>query len=196
MLPVEGSTESTGGGNERPPNCPEDLDNETMGTSDIWYGVVTSGGSRPEPRLRVSDHPFFRAMNAGWVAAVSRGSVDTTYEVGEFLVREGELADRFHLIFHGKVAVEVGGAEGARRTVQSIGAGEVLGWSWVCPPYLWQFDGRAVQATRVVSLDTSILRHALESQPVEGYRFLQRLLPVIGQRLENARIQLRAVQDL
>jgi CRP-like cAMP-binding protein len=167
-----------------------------MGTSEVWYGVITSRDSPKGSRLRVSDHPFFRGMSPGLIEAVSHDSVDTTYEAGEMLVREGEVADRFHLIFHGKVAVEVGGSEEARLTVQTIGPGEVLGWSWISPPYLWQFDGRAVKETRVVSLDASVLRHALESQPTEGYRFLQRLLPVIGQRLENARIQLLDLLDV
>ncbi|HEY1198596.1 MAG TPA: cyclic nucleotide-binding domain-containing protein [Thermoplasmata archaeon] len=168
-----------------------------MSTSEVWYGVITSRGPRQqEPRLRVSDHPFFRGMNPALIEAAGQGSVDTTYDTGELLVREGEVADRFHLIFHGKVAVEVGGSEGIRRTVQTIGPGEVLGWSWISPPYLWQFDGRAVKETRVVSLDATVLRQALESRPVEGYRFLQRLLPVIGQRLENTRVQMLEFQDV
>ena len=168
-----------------------------MDTSDVWYGVITSRDSRQEePRLRVSDHPFLRGLNPALVEAVSQGSVDTTYETGELLVREGDVADRFHLVFHGEVAVEVGGPEGKRQTVQTIGPGEVLGWSWISPPYLWQFDGRAVKETRVVSLDTSVLRRALEARPVEGYRFLQRLLPVIGQRLENTRVQLLELRDI
>lgn len=168
-----------------------------MGTSDVWYSVITSRDSRQqEPRLRVSDHPFFRGLNPALIEAVGQGSVDTTYETDEMLVREGEVADRFHLIFHGKVAVEVGGSQGTRQTVQTIGPGEVLGWSWISPPYLWQFDGRAVKETRVVSLDTSVLRRALEARPVEGYRFLQRLFPVIGQRLENTRVQLLELRDI
>lgn len=161
-----------------------------MGTSDVWYGVITRRDSRDEPPLRASDHPFLRSLEPEWLAAVSQHATDATYETGELLVREGEPADQFHLIFHGRVAVEVGGFEGLRRTVQTVGAGDVLDWTGVCPPYLWQFDGRAVKETRVVSLDTLDLRRALEASPVQGYRFLQRLLPVVGQRLENTRAQL------
>ena len=124
-------------------------------------GWSPSRGSRHEPRLRVADHPFFRDLDRELIQSASQGSVDTTYATDELLVREGEVADRFHLIFHGKVAIEVGGADGTRRTVQTIGPGEVLGWSWVSPPYVCQFDGRALKETRVVSLDASVLRRAL-----------------------------------
>lgn len=164
-----------------------------MGTSDIWYGVVTSRSSRQEPRIRLADHPFFRGMNSSWVEAVGYDSEDATYLPGELLIREGEVAKRFHLIFHGEVALEVGGPTGRRRVVQTVGPGEVLDWSWISPPFLWQFDGRALKETRVVSLDTTVLRRAMESRPVEGVRFLERLLPVVGQRLENTRARLGEV---
>ncbi|MGD0718112.1 MAG: cyclic nucleotide-binding domain-containing protein [Thermoplasmata archaeon] len=165
-----------------------------MDTSEVWYGVITSKDSPEEPRLRVSDHPFFRGLDPELIEAAGQRSVDTTYETDDLIVRQGEVANRFHLIFHGKVAIEVGGPEWARRTVQTIGSGEVLGWSWIAPPYVWQFDGRVLKETRVVSLDASVLRSALLSRPAEAYRFLQRLLPVIGQRLENTRVQMLELQ--
>lgn len=167
-----------------------------MGTSDVWYGVVTSCGSRTEPRIRVSDHPFFRGMDPDWVELASRGSVETIYDTGDLIVREGELANRFHLLFHGQVAVEVVGPLGDRRAVQTIGPGEVLDWSGVVPPYVWRFDGRALKETRVVSLDASVLRRMLESHPAEGYRFLERLVPMIGRRLENAQHRLVRTSDV
>jgi len=166
-----------------------------MGTSEIWYGVVTGGSDEPVPGLRVSDHPFLRGMSPAWIAAVSRGSLDTTFESGEFVIREGQRAERFHLLFYGEVAIDVGGSIGRRRTVQTVGPGEVLDGSGLWPPYLYSCDGRAVRETRVVSLDASILRHLLETRPVEGYRFLERLLPVVGRRLENARARLLAVPE-
>ncbi len=124
-----------------------------MGISEVWYGVITSKDSRTEPRLRVSSHPFFRGIDPVLIEEVNQGSADTTYETEDLIVREGEVADRFHLIFHGKVAIEVSGPDRVRRTVQTVGPGEVLCWSWISPPYICQFDGRALKETRVVSLD-------------------------------------------
>jgi len=166
-----------------------------MGTSDVWYGVLTSPEDLSEPRIRASDHPFFRGMNPTWVDAVSRDSVDMTYNVGDLLVREGEVANRFHLVFHGQLAVEVSGTSRNRWTVQTIGPGEVVDWPAVVAPHVWRFDGRALRETRVVSLDAAVLRRALESHPVEAHRFLERLVPVIGRRLENIRSRLVAAAD-
>jgi len=165
-----------------------------MDDSEVWYGVVTSSDSIPTPRLRIADHPFLRGIDPDLMREAGRGSIDTTHETGDLIVRAGAPADRFHLIFHGRVAIEVGGPHRVRRTVQTIGPGEVLGWSWLCPPYVWPFDGRALKETRIVSLDATFLRRALRSRPAKGYRFLLRLLPVIGQRLENARIEMAGLQ--
>jgi len=158
-----------------------------MGTSDIWYGVVTSRGSREEPRIRVSDHPFFRGMDPSWVELASRGSTETTYEAGDLIVREGEFVNRFHLIFHGRVVIEVGSASGGRTTTQTIGPGEVLDAAGLFPPYVGRFDARALKETRAVSLDSVALRRALESDPEEACRFLERLVTVLGERLEDLR---------
>jgi CRP-like cAMP-binding protein len=149
-----------------------------------------------EARLKASDHPFLRGLDREFVSAIGQESTDLTFETGDILVREGEVADRFFLVFHGKVAVEVVSSDGLRRTVQTVGPGEVLGWSWISAPYVWQFDGRALKETRVVALDAQALRSAMEARPADGYRLLLRLLPVIGQRLENTRTQLLDIQGV
>lgn len=167
-----------------------------MVSSEVWYGVITGRDSPEDLPLRASDHPFLRGLSRPWVEGVSQGSVDTNYEPGEILFREGEVADRFYLVFHGRVALEVTGPGGCRCVVQTVGPGEVLDWSCLGVPYLWRFDGRAVKETRVVSLSSSVLRRALDARPADGFRFLQRLLLVTGQRLESARSQLVEGREL
>jgi CRP-like cAMP-binding protein len=165
-------------------------------STEIWYGVVVGDDATKPPRLKASDHPFLRGLDREFVEAISEESTDETYRTGDILVQEGAVANRFFLIFHGKVAVEVVAPDGNRRTVQTIGPGEVLGWSWISSPFVWQFDGRAVKETRVVALDALALRRAMESRPADAYRLLLRLLPVIGQRLENTRSQLLDLQGV
>jgi len=164
--------------------------------TEVWYGVVMGHDSPKALRLKAADHPFLRGLDREFLEAISADATDETYGTGEILLREGAVADRFFLVFHGKVAVEVVSPEGVRRTVDTVGPGEVLGWSWISSPYVWQFDGRALKETRVVALDATALRAAMEARPSEGYRLLVRLLPVIGQRLENTRSQLLDFQGL
>ena len=149
--------------------------------------------SAPVPaavRHMIAEHPFFHGTDAAFLDLVSQGAVVKRFEPGAMLVEDGGVADEFLLLLHGKVALEVAAADRPRRTIQTVGPGEVLGWSWLIPPHRWALDARAVKPTRAISLDAEVLRRALGAHPDAGYRFLLRLLPVIAQRLENTRLQL------
>ncbi len=143
-----------------------------------------------EPTVRLADHPFFHGFDPSFLTTIAHGASERTYETGEFLVREGEPATEFFLVQHGKVAVEMATPERPRLTLQTVGPGEVLGWSWFTPPRRWSLDARALKTTRALVVDAAVLRRALDARPDAGYRFLARLLPVIAERLENARLQL------
>ena len=149
-----------------------------------------SSATVPDARLKASDHPFLYGLGPGLIAAVEAASAERSYEAGELLLHEGHAADRFYLIFQGKVALEIETPERPRLTLQTVGPGEVLGWSWLLPPHHWQLDARAVKPTRALVVDASALRREFEARPEDGYHFLLRLLPVIAERLENTRVQL------
>jgi len=147
-------------------------------------------------RLMIAEHPFFHGMDVQFLELLSHRATEKRFETGDLLVEEGGVADAFHLLEHGKVALEVAAPDRPRRTIQTIGRGEVLGWSWLVPPYRWAFDARALKPTHSVVLDAEVLRRALASHPESGYKFLMRLLPVIAQRLENTHLQLLDIHGL
>ena len=140
--------------------------------------------------LRLADHPFLHGLPPAFVASMSRVAVERTYQTGDILLREGEPAREFLLVVDGKVALEVATPERPRLTIQTVGTGEVLGWSWLAFPYRWHLDARALKTTHAFSVDSDRLRALLSEDPVDGYNFLLRLLPVIAQRLENTQFQL------
>jgi CRP-like cAMP-binding protein len=149
-----------------------------------------SGPPHRELKPRIADHPFFQGLSRELVEVLARNATEQTYNTGDLLIREGEPANEFLLVTNGKVALEVVAPDRPRLTIQTIGPGEVIGWSWITAPYRWQLDARALKPTKAIVLEAPILREALESRPSDGYQFLLRLLPVIGQRLENTRMQL------
>jgi len=142
------------------------------------------------PRPRVGDHPFFEGLDARLIATADAHAVEREYAAGDVLFREGEVAGAFYLVFEGRVALEVAAADRERLTIQTIGPKDVLGWSWLVPPHRWRFDARAVKATRVLVVDSRALLDAFDARPADGYAFLRRLVPVMGERLEMARIQI------
>jgi CRP-like cAMP-binding protein len=135
-------------------------------------------------------HPFLHELSDEHMETLVGCASNVRFADGNVLVREGELANKFFLIRTGRIALEVDlpGKGGLR--IQTVGPGEVLGWSWLISPYKWHFTGVAVADTRAVALDGECLRKKCESDAEFGYDMLSRLASVMERRLEATRLQL------
>ena len=158
-----------------------------MGTADVWYGVLRHGTGPPVKGATPLEHPVFRGLGPELVTLATEGATVETYRAGDLVVHEGRLSDRLRLVARGSVGVELTDRDGTRRAVGTVAAGELLCWSWVGPPFVSPFDGRARTTTEILSLDAANVRRALELCPSDGIRFLQRCLRAVGQRLEATR---------
>jgi CRP-like cAMP-binding protein len=112
------------------------------------------------------------------------------FETGDVLFREGGAADRFYVIRSGTVALETFAPARGGMTIETIGAGEVVGWSWLFPPYRWQFDARALSRVRATALDGACLRGKCEDDPALGYDLMKRFAQVMIERLQWTRLRL------
>jgi CRP/FNR family transcriptional regulator, cyclic AMP receptor protein len=138
----------------------------------------------------VADHPFARDLDPQYLKLLVGCAANVRFNAGEFLFREGEEANHFYLIREGVVAVEVYAGASGQINVTTVGEGEVLGWSWLFPPYRWKFDARAMEATRAVALDAKCLRTKCEADHDLGYELLKRFAYMVEQRLDATRLQL------
>jgi CRP-like cAMP-binding protein len=141
-----------------------------------------------EPVL--AEHPFLKGLAPHYIQLIVGCASNVRFEAGQFLFHEGEEANKFYIIRHGKVAVDIFAAGRGPITIQTIGEGEVLGWSWLIPPYHWHFDARAAELTRAIALDAKCLRTKCEEDHDLGYELLKRFSHIIEQRLEATRLQL------
>ena len=112
------------------------------------------------------------------------------FNAGESVCRQGDEANHFYLIRAGKVALEIPVPGRGTVTIQTLGDGEILGWSWLIPPYRWRFDARAVETTRAIAFDGRCLRSKCEEDPQLGYELLKRVVARFGERLDATRFQL------
>ncbi|MDP3980846.1 MAG: cyclic nucleotide-binding domain-containing protein [Chlamydiota bacterium] len=138
----------------------------------------------------LAEQQFLQGLRPEIYKMVLGCASNVKFEPGEFVLREGMQADWFYLIRDGKVAVEVNTAQQGPITVQTVEKGDVLGWSWLIPPYQWRFDARAIERTRAIALDGKCLRQKCEENYELGYVLLKRFSTVIVQRLEATRLQL------
>ena len=138
----------------------------------------------------LAEHPFFAGMGRADLALIAGCAANARFEAGGYLFREGEPADEFFLVRSGRVVVEVHDPARGTITVLSAGEGDVLGFSWLMPPYRWVFDARAVELTRALVFDGACLREKCEADARLGYDLLKRVTGVMMQRLEAASVQL------
>jgi CRP-like cAMP-binding protein len=138
----------------------------------------------------LGEHPFFTGLEQRYLRIIVGCASNVVFEKGQVIFREGEEADRFYLIRQGRVALEVHAAGIGTITIQTLDAGDILGWSWLVPPYRWHFDARAVETTRAIALDGDCLRRKCEEDHDLGYELLKRFAEIITQRLQATRLQL------
>jgi CRP/FNR family cyclic AMP-dependent transcriptional regulator len=141
-----------------------------------------------EPIL--AQQPFLQNLDPEHLQLLVGCASNVRYEAGQFLLREGEEANEFFIIRSGKVAIEIYSPERGPINIETIGEGDVLGWSWLVSPYLWRFDARALDLTRALVLDGKCLRGKCESDHHLGYALLNRFAHIIDRRLQATRIQL------
>jgi len=141
------------------------------------------------------EHPFFAGMEEHHMDLLVGCASNVRFDAGQFVLREGEEANQFYLIRQGKVALEIYTPERGSITIQTLGAGEILGWSWLVPPYYWRLDAHAIELTRAIALDGKCLRGKCEKDHDLGYELLKRFSQVMVDHLTSTRLQLLNVYD-
>ena len=138
----------------------------------------------------LADHPLFAGLDGDTLALLGGCAHNVVFRGGQRLFAEGEPADRFWVIRHGSVALEVTDPGAGQVIIETVGAGGVVGWSWLIEPYRWRLDAVAQEDTRAVEFDVGCLRAKLDSDPRLGYAMMSRFLPIVVDRLQAARVRL------
>ena len=135
-------------------------------------------------------HPFFHDLDACHLGILVGCASNVRFAAGAFVFRAGEEANHFYLVRQGRIALQIAAPGCQALTIQTIAEGEILGWSWLIPPYHWLYDAQAAIETRAVALDGKCLRTKCEADHELGYEILKRFAHVMEQRLHATRLQL------
>jgi CRP-like cAMP-binding protein len=138
----------------------------------------------------IAEHRFLRGLKPEHLRLLAESAMRMHYEAGELIFRESEPANRFYLIEQGRVSLESHRRDDAPVAVQVIGPGDVLGWSWLFPPYYWHFDARALESTTAIFFYATRLREQCDQDHSFGYEMMKRMTQVVIHRLQATRKQL------
>jgi CRP/FNR family transcriptional regulator, cyclic AMP receptor protein len=156
--------------------------------------MTAPGASQDAPSpgvdaTELAGHAFLRGMPGRCVAVLARACRLTQVPEGHRFFAEGDPANRLWLIRSGHVALDLH-PPGRTLIVETLGKGDLLGLSWLVPPYEWQFGATALQDTVAFELDAAQVRAACDADPVLGYELLRRVMPAASSRLQAARIRM------
>ena len=140
-----------------------------------------------EPIMR--EHPFLAGLSEQHLRFMAGCAANERFDRGKFLFREGTEADKMYLLRTGRVTLEVFVPGKGEVQVESLDAGDVLGWSCLFPPYRWHLDARVVEPALVLAFDGQCLRPKMEEDKALGYEITRRLLNKVHERLDNVRMQ-------
>lgn len=133
----------------------------------------------------VANHPFARGLAPSHLQILTDCAMLTRFDSGQTLFHEGDIANRFYLIQSGRVALETKNESGGLITIQTVGAGDVVGWSWMFPPYYWHFTASALESTEAIFFYGTMLRETCNEDREFGYQLMKRVTGVLLQRLQS-----------
>ncbi|MFF4804333.1 cyclic nucleotide-binding domain-containing protein [Streptomyces sp. NPDC001351] len=115
---------------------------------------------------------------------------DVRYPSGTRLFNEGGRADHFWIIASGTVALDMRVPGRRAAVIETLGAGELLGWSWLYEPHMWRFGARTVGSMRAYEFDADAVRSMCETDPEMGRSIALWVGETVVRRLNAARTRL------
>jgi CRP-like cAMP-binding protein len=143
-------------------------------------------------RSSLARHPFLRAMAPGHLDILAEAGAEVSFPAGHRIFGQGEFAGQFWLIQSGHAALDVYVPGEGRAVIGNVGMGELLGVSWVFPPYRWAFGAVCAGPLRAFEFDAVAVRARSAADPPFHSDLSGRLLQVFARRLQNARTRLVA----
>jgi len=144
----------------------------------------------PDIEQRLAAHPFLKGMTRHHLELLALCATPTEFDAGQIIFLEGDPANGFYLIETGTVMLEGRTNNGKSVVIDTVSAGEPLGWSWLFPPYLWHFDARAARACTAICLSGIMLRQHRDEDPTLSHELFKRTVEVVVRRLQATRRKL------
>ena len=136
------------------------------------------------------NHPDFKDLNPEYINRLCECAREESFAANSFIFKTGEPAEDFYIIESGEVAVEIYSPPKGPLTILTLGMNDILGWSWLYPPYTWHFEARANSDVKTYAFDAHKMRHLCHEDYEFGYHFSNCFGKVMLQRLSATRLQL------
>ena len=131
----------------------------------------------------------FSREDRSFLAGTAR---EQTLDKNAILFNQRTPAREFYLVLSGLISLKVPAIEGPELVLQKVGAGSVLGWSWLIAPYQWSFQAEADEDSELLVFDGQVILARCEAEPTFGYEVLKRFSTLMSERLAYSRERMMA----
>ena len=142
----------------------------------------------------LDEHPILRGMKEQHLRTLVETATVVRFEPGDVIFEEGEPARRFYMIRTGKVALQLVSYRVEPFTVMTLDEGDIIGWSWLFPPYRRKFTARALGVVRAISVDGKFVCEKCDEDHDLGYELMKRFAHIIENRVEALSVHLVAIE--
>lgn len=138
----------------------------------------------------LNEHSFFQGLSHEDLEFIAGCGKNVLFDEKTEIAKPGDAADHFYLIREGQAALILEIPPHKPFIFQTLGVNEILGLSWLIPPYRWTVSVQAVQYVRAIAIDGACLREKCEKDPSLGFKLMKHLVQVLVSREEAARLHL------
>jgi CRP/FNR family transcriptional regulator, cyclic AMP receptor protein len=135
-------------------------------------------------------HPFLAGMAPQHLDRLSHLASRAPLRPDTRVFSEGGRANGFWLLRDGFVNIDLHVPGRGTVTIDTLGPGSVLGWSWLFPPYRWHFGAVTDGPVLTLAVNGADVRAACEMNPSFGYEISQRFLRLVIERMQATRMRL------
>ena len=138
----------------------------------------------------LANNPLFWKLSPDTKSLLHDCAIEVSFKKDQLLAKTGEKADRFYLIQHGSVALQIYDPRLGSIEFMTVHENDAVGWSWVFPPGRWHFDAMAKGDTEAVQVDSLKLLKKCEADYKIGYELVICFSQIMKERLVTTRLQL------
>ncbi len=135
-------------------------------------------------------HPFFEDLDPGLRRRFAACSQPVGFPADATILRHGGSADRLYALTSGRVAVGLRTPARGLQVIETLQSGDILGWSWLFPPYRWNFDAVALKPVTAIEVGTACIRSVLDTDPAAAAVIYRNVGAAMADRLQSARLRL------
>ncbi|MGV9665277.1 cyclic nucleotide-binding domain-containing protein [Nocardia niigatensis] len=138
----------------------------------------------------LSAFPALAALDHAKLETLAQAGREVRYPAGQRLIAEGHRADRCWLIRSGYVVLDATVPGRGDVAIQTLGPGDLLGWSWLVPPYRWHFGAITAEPVHAIEFDSARLTEFADADPKFGQALTLLLFEALLERLQATRARL------